>query len=184
MIKPFERKSSRTVLETRVFKVREDHAIHPVTGHAGNYVVLEQPDFVNIVALTPEGQLILVKQWRHGTRTIELEIPAGLVEAGEAPEVAGPRELVEETGYIPAKTSILGHVAPNAAYQQNRCTTLLCEGCTPTGKTHFDEGEDLEVVLASPSEVRGWLMDGTIRNALVFTGLMWWLEKAGRVSWP
>ena len=184
MIKPFVRKSSQVVLKTPIFQVREYLCEVPRTGKEAPYVVIESKDFVNIVALTPEGQVVLVKQWRHGTGRVELEIPAGLVEPGESPEATAARELREETGYVAERVRLIGQVAPNAAYQQNTCYTVLAEGCRKLAETEFDEGEDLELVLADLEQVSKWLFDGTMQNALVFTGLFFWLNQVDGLKWP
>ena len=183
MLKPFRYGKSRELARTPIFRVSEHEAEHPRTGSVRPYVTLEAPDWVNLVALTPEGEMVLVRQWRHGTRRFELELPAGAIEDGESPEQAAARELLEETGYSAAAISRLGEVAPNAAFQHNRCYTVLAEGCVRTGETSFDEGEDIEIVLCRPSDLRAQL-GGDVLNAMVFCGLYWWFERQGRVGWP
>lgn len=183
LLKPFRYGESRELANTPIFRLHEVEAEHPRTGSRRQYVTLDAPDWVNLVALTPEGQLVLVRQWRHGTRRFELELPAGAIDPGETPEQAAARELLEETGYSAATISRLGEVAPNAAFQHNRCYTVLAEGCIRTGETDFDEGEDIEIVLCSPSELRAQL-GGPVLNAMVFCGLYWWFERQGRVAWP
>ena len=183
MVEPFERLESRTLLETRIFRLREDIARHPVTGHTAPYMVLENPDWVNIVPLTDAGDIVLVRQWRHGTRALELEIPAGLVDPGEDTIDAAARELREETGFVARHLEVLGKVAPNAAFQSNLCHTVLATGCQPLAEQDFDDGEDLEVVLASVLELPGLLHAGQLRNGMVVCGLFWWLEQTGRITW-
>lgn len=183
MLKPFRYGRSRELASTPIFTLHEHEAEHPRTGSVRPYVALQAPDWVNVVALTPEGELVLVRQWRHGTRRFELELPAGAVEPGETPEQAAARELLEETGYTARAITRLGEVAPNAAYQSNSCYTVLAEDCRRTGETRFDEGEDIELVLCSPAALREQL-GGSVQNAMVFCGLFWWLERQGRVGWP
>jgi 8-oxo-dGTP pyrophosphatase MutT (NUDIX family) len=183
MLKPFRYGQSRELVKTPIFRLREDQAEHPRTGSIRPYVTLEAPDWVNIVALTPEGELVLVRQWRHGTRRFELELPAGAVEPGETPEQAAARELAEETGYVAESITRLGEVAPNAAFQPNRCYTVLAENCRRETETSFDEGEDIEIELCTPGQLKEKL-GGSVQNALVFCGLYWWLERQGRISWP
>ena len=113
MIRPFPRHGSQVILGTPIFEVRVDDAEHPSTGRRGAYYVLQTPAYVNVVALTTDRRLVLVRQWRHGVREIGLEIPAGLVEPGESPLDAAVRELREETGYVAGRLSLLGSVQPN-----------------------------------------------------------------------
>lgn len=177
MIKPFVLHSSRVLLETPIFTLREDIAEHPHTGHTAPYFVLENPDWVNVVALTDDGDIVLVEQWRHGVRKVELEIPAGLVDPGEDPLVAAARELREETGYVAEHLEIVGAVHPNAAYQQNTCTTVLATGCKRTAEQEFDDGEDLEVVVLSRQEVMARIAAGGIRNGMSVLGLLLWAQR-------
>jgi ADP-ribose pyrophosphatase len=177
MVEPFVLHSSRVLLETPIFTLREDIAEHPVTGHTAPYFVLENPDWVNVVALTEEGEMVLVEQWRHGVQRVELEIPAGLVDPGEDPLVAAARELREETGYVARELSFVGSVNPNAAYQQNTCTTVLATGCRRTAEQEFDEGEDLEVVVLSQQDVMSRVMRGEIRNAMSTLGILLWVQQ-------
>jgi len=184
MVKPFIRHASEHLLDTPIFRLRRDRAEHPETGHVGDYFVLENPDWVNVVALTPAREVLLVRQWRHGTAAVELELPAGLVDGEESALEAAARELREETGYRAERLTLLGQVAPNASFQHNTCFTVLAEGCVPDGPTRFDAGEDIELVVEPVARIPTLLREGRFRNAMVHIGLLWWLESLGRIDWP
>jgi 8-oxo-dGTP pyrophosphatase MutT (NUDIX family) len=183
MIKPFIRHDSKVLLTTPIFRLRQDRASHPVTGHTGDYFVLENPDWVNMVAITDDDRLVMVRQYRHGSGAVELELPAGMIEPGESPTVAAARELAEETGYVADSWQLIGQVRPNCAFQNNTCFTTLARGCRLAGETHFDPGEDLELVLASKNDLRQMVRDGTLRNGMVIAAVFWWLDSDGRLSW-
>lgn len=151
----------------RVFNLRTDHALSPRTGASHDFFVMESSSWVNIIPLTAENQVVMVRQYRHGTRDITLEIPGGLVEHRDDPEAAALRELREETGYTAAAAVPLGYVHPNPAIQNNRCYTFLAEQCEPAGGQQQDEKEDIEVVLVPLADIPGMIREGVITHALV-----------------
>lgn len=180
----FERKSRREVLQTPVFRLHEETSVHPGTGAEGLYYVLDAPNWVNIIAVTESGELVMVRQWRHGTAAVELEIPAGALEPGEDPVAAARRELLEETGYVPRRARLLGEARPNSAIQSNHCFTVLCEGCELIGETAFDAGEQITHELMPVAALRDRVRDGTLRSGMMLVAILWWLDGEGRLRWP
>jgi len=166
-VKPWEKRGSREVADCRVFTVRADRSVHPVSGHEREYFVIESCDWVNVIALTADQQVVLIEQFRHGIGEPALEIPGGMVDAGEDPLAAGLRELREETGYGGGEGRIIGVVHPNPALLDNRAFSVLVEGVELVGEPNLDEGEDIAVDLVPLSDVPAMITAGRISHALV-----------------
>lgn len=167
-MQPWETKSSAVVADYGIFRVRKDHCLSPRTQRAHDFWVLETTDWVNVVALTPDEQVVLVRQYRFGSQRATLEIAGGTVDPGEAPLAAAARELREETGYVPESVLLLGSVEPNPAIQNNRCYTALALGCRPSGVQELDEREDIVVETRPLAELPELFARGEITHALVW----------------
>lgn len=160
--------------EFPVFAVREVVRRSPRTGKPGSYTVLHAPSWTNVVALTEDDRVVLVEQYRHGTDSVTLEIPGGVVEPGEEPAAAVVRELLEETGYSGESPVLLGTVHPNPAIQDNACTTWLVRGARRVAEPDPDPGEHLAVHTVSSGEIPGLLLSGRITHSLVVAAFHWW----------
>jgi ADP-ribose pyrophosphatase len=134
-----------------------------------------------VIAITPEGEIVLVWQYRFGTDALSLEIPGGVIDTGEAPEHAALRELREETGYEAERAEALLVVEPNPAIQNNRCYTFVAEGARPTAKTKFDAMEEIETALFPASRIDELLDSGQVTHALVQGALEAFWRKRRRV---
>lgn len=170
--------SSKLVADARVFKVRCVSRRSSRTGKARDYHVIDAAPWVNVVALTRAGEIVLVRQERHGIEGTTLEVPGGMVDAGEDPAAAAVRELREETGYAGAPPVPLGWVHPNPAIQGNKTFTYLVHDAAPVGAAEPQDDEDLEVVLASVKGVRDLVRRGEITHALSVAAL-YLLEISG-----
>lgn len=176
-VKPWKRLSSHPLYDCRVFKVRADQFCSPRTGHAHDFYVLECGDWVNVIPLTDEGEVVLVRQHRFGIDALTLEIPGGLIDPGEGPMEAGRRELQEETGYVPREMQLLGVIHPNPAIQANRAHTFLALGCKPVADQRTDDTEEIEVVTVPLDQIDDLLRGGQISHALVATAFLHWKLK-------
>lgn len=166
-IVPWETVQRDTLGAHSIFSIERVLRRSPSTGREHAYLVLQVPDWVNVIPVTPDGQVVLVEQFRHGTATVTLEIPGGTVDPGEVAEVAARRELEEETGYRPGALVEIGVVAPNPAFLSNRCTTYLALDCTPTGALDPDPGEEISTRLEPLAALGDLIHDGSITHALV-----------------
>ena len=157
--------------ELPIFKVRFDWLENPRNAAELKAVVLEARDWVDVVAVTPEQKIVMVKQYRFGISDLSLEIPAGVTEPNEAPERAAKRELLEETGYSTDDWTYLGWVYANPAFLNNRCHQWLARNVRKTHAPHLDDGEHLEVDELTLTEVQDAVRAGCFRNSLGMLGL-------------
>jgi 8-oxo-dGTP pyrophosphatase MutT (NUDIX family) len=186
MIRPWRQISSRLLGNYRVFSVREERKVSPRTGAEHDFFIIDSTNWVNVIALTPEKQIILVEQYRHGSNTVELEIPGGVMDPDDpSPEATARRELVEETGYVGEQPTLVGHVFPNPAIMSNHCHTVLVQNCRFVRPVQFDDGEDLATTLAPLEQVPELVASGRIQHSLVVAALyqfdLWW-KKFGPAS--
>lgn len=165
--KPWDIVSSERRDSLRIFGLRVDRAVSPRTGAAHDFYVLESGSWVNVIPLTPAQEVVLIRQYRHGTREVTLEIPGGIVEPGDSPQEAARRELREETGYEAEKMVDLGFVHPNPAFLDNRCYTFLAPSARRAGPQTQDEKEDIHVLLEPLAEIPRLIREGAITHSLV-----------------
>lgn len=172
--------------DLRLFRTRFDWVRNHRNGYLLKATVLEAPDWVNVVALTPAGKIVVVRQYRFGTQEVTTEIPAGIVEDGEETQAAAIRELREETGYTSKEWEYLGYVEPNPAFLTNRCHHWLARNARQESSPALDEGESLVICEMSVDEVGQEIVAGRMRHALAVTALAHvfdlrtWLAAAGR----
>ena len=167
MGKGWERLSTEVVQGFRIFELLHEQFRSPRTGKAHRAVVLDSPDWVNIVALTAANQVVLIEQFRFGTERMTLEIPGGLIDPGEDPLPCAKRELAEETGYSSERWTALGTIAPNPAFLRNHLHTFLAEDCVLSGEQDLDPMEDIKVELRDLAEMDALLANGRLDHALV-----------------
>lgn len=172
MIEHWPKIGSKLLGEFKVFSVRSVTKRSPAAGSHHDFYIIDSVNWVNVIAITPEQKMVFVEQYRQGSETVELEVPGGMIDAEDStPEIAGCRELKEETGYEGEKPRIIGTVFPNPAIMSNTCFTVLVENCRITSATHFDQTEDLLTRLVPIDEVPELVAAGKIRHSIVIAAL-------------
>ena len=152
----------------RIFRTSFVDAEHPRVGKR-RFSRIEATDWVNVIALTPEDDVVLLRQYRIGIEKVCLEIPGGMVDPGEDARAAAERELAEETGYTSTRWKHLGTVSPNPAIQNNYLHSYLALDARRTADPHLDGSEVLSVHTRPLREMTELLRRGEIEHALVIT---------------
>ena len=170
--KKWRKLASKPISDHRIFQLREDRVVNPRTGTEHDVVVLECPDWVNLIALTPDREVVMVDQYRHGTETVELEIPGGMMDPGDPDPVATAlRELREEPGYTGEHARLIGECFANPAIMNNRVHTILVENCRLTDEVKFDAGEDIATILVKADDLPQLVKEGEIRHSIILAAL-------------
>ena len=181
-IKPWQRLDSETVYSCRIFSLQKNISRSPRTGKTHDFFVLDSTEWVNIIPVTPNEEVVLIHQYRHGTDDITLEIPGGMVDQEDvSPLHAARREMQEETGYDSDDIIPLGAIHPNPAIQGNRCHSFLARNVEKICEPSFDTTEETEVTLVPVSDLPEIVRKGLITHALVVVAFYWYdLLKRGK----
>ena len=146
------------------------------------FYVMDSRDWTNIIPITADGKVVMIRQDRAGIDDFTLEIPGGVIDPGEDPQKAALRELSEETGYEPAgpecRFQDLGWSYPNPAILNNRCHLSIVGPVALRNEQRLDEGEMIEVVEIPIEDVPVMIQQGKINHALILNGFLKLLMEA------
>lgn len=174
MPRPWRTVSSRVVHERRPWLVlREEHVVLPNGVEIPDYIVAEEPSVAMIFAVTVDGHVPLVTQYRHGARQATLDLPAGYIDGDEPPLAAAQRELAEETGYTGGAWTHLGSLWRNSSRGAQQLHLFLAEGVRPDGERHLDDTEELEVSLVPLDDITEFVTSGRITGMSSAAGILW-----------
>ncbi|HEX4926146.1 MAG TPA: NUDIX hydrolase [Bdellovibrionales bacterium] len=175
--KKWEVLSSREIFRTPFFQLRSDQCKLPDGRVMPNYFVCSFTPWVQVLALTPDHQAIMVRQYRHGIGASTLEFPGGAVSSHEVSEAekAALRELREETGYTSPRVQFAGVHHPNPAFQNNELFTFIAWDCVKEGEQELDPFEDIEIIHVPVKNLPSLIYTGDIRHSLIVAGFVYTL---------
>ena len=166
----------QTLAETWLFRLRRERFQSRRSGKTHDYYVTHLADGVHAIALTADQHVVMVRQFRAGSRRDSLETPGGLMEPGEDPCAAGARELLEETGYAGDAPELLGDIWPIPALLSMRISTIVVRNARPIAAPHLDQSEELTLELVPVRDIPGLISSGQIDHGVCVAGLLWWLK--------
>jgi ADP-ribose pyrophosphatase len=159
--------NSVVALKAFIFRYKQIERESPTTAQVGKFDVIECLNWVNVVAITPDQKIVLIKQYRHGIDDVTIEIPGGAVHPGEDFLLAAQRELQEETGYTSTNWKFLGRLDANPAFMTNYCETYLALDAIATHPQELDPFEEIDVYLRDKSELKEMVKNREITHSLI-----------------
>jgi len=168
------RKKSYQVFDCGIFTVRCDNYFLAKTNDIHNFFIIEPTNWVNIIAITNNQEVILVKQYRYGAEITTLEIPGGMIDKGEEPQIAAKREFLEETGYKAKNWQLIGVTDPNPAIQSNKCYTFLATELEYLKRPELDNTEEIELITIPLNTIPIMIREGKISHSLVITAFYYY----------
>lgn len=166
-IKKWKKLSSEYLIKRPWLTARCDTVELPDGRVNPEYYILEYPSWINVIAITTDGEFVMVEQYRHGLQDVFIELVAGVVEPGEEPLAAARRELLEETGYAGGEWSLWSVISSNPSTNNNLTYCYIAKGVVKVTEQHLDATEDIAVHLLSEQEVRTMLDKDRIKQALM-----------------
>ena len=172
MIKPWPIIESKQGPDMGLFSIKIMRCRSPRTGRDHDFYVIDFPNWVQVLPITPEDQVVMVRQYRHGCGQILLELPGGLIDQDDGnPEESAERELLEETGYVAEELILLTETYPQPAVLSNTGSTYLARNVKKVGEPRPDAAEDIEICLVNLAKIPEMIRKGEIKNSQSIMGL-------------
>jgi 8-oxo-dGTP pyrophosphatase MutT (NUDIX family) len=178
---PWQVLSSEVVLTRRWIEIRQDR-VRLASGHEiDEFHVVHGPSWAAVLCVTEEGDAVLVRQYRHGIAAASLELPAGVIDAGESPLAAAQRELREETGYESDQWAPISVVATEPSRHTVTAHFFFAGRARATGARKLDVSEEMETVRVPEKELLGLVDSGEILHG-VHIGAILLAARRGFIS--
>jgi 8-oxo-dGTP pyrophosphatase MutT (NUDIX family) len=174
---------SKYVYRDRWLQVRADKCELPDGRILEPYYVIEVPDWTNMVVITKDERIVLVKQYRHALGTTTLELPGGILEKGELPMASAIREMQEETGYVSGDVEFLMQISPNPALNNNTAYFFLARNAEKLSNTNFDPYEEIIIETYSKEELKLLLNEGKLQHGVQQGAIYQAMLKLEWLSW-
>lgn len=163
-----------------IMTIKKSRRKNPISGAEIDFVRVEGLDWVNVMAFTPENNLVLVQQYRHGSEEYTLEFPGGCIERDDPdPQKNGMRELLEETGYASDQVEFIGMLRPNPAMYNMKNYFFVAKNCKLVAPQKLDSGEDINVIIKPFDEVIAAVKSGEMNHGMCTAGLGLYCLKFG-----
>lgn len=170
--------STETVFDCPIFRIRSHRRRSPRNHKENAFFTMATFDWIQVIPVTAAGELVMVRQYRHGTDDFTVELPAGVIsDADETPREAARRELVEETGYVADRWEPFGTVHPNPAIQENSCHLFIAHGVSKAHEQALDDFEDIAVEVMPLDRVKRLIRDNTLTHAIALSALCRYLNR-------
>lgn len=178
MIKKWLTIEDKFIRDLKIFDLHQVVRKSQIDERQGSFIYLKTRNWVNVIPITQAGNIVLIKQYRHGTDSITIEIPGGLVDNDEEPIDAAKRECVEETGYSSSDNpELLAVVSPNPAFLTNSCFCFAWHNVVYTREQNLDRNEEIQYFEASIDEVKDMINKGEINHSLVLNAFFYFFNK-------
>jgi len=165
MIKSWPIVESTKNLDTGLFSITTNRCCSPRTGREHDFYVIDFPNWVQVIPITPDDQIVMVRQYRHGCGRIFLELPGGLIDEDDlSPDQTAKRELLEETGYRAENLILLTRIYPQPAVLNNKGLTYLAREVIKVAEPNLDPTEDIEVCLVKLQKIQEMIRGGEINH--------------------
>ena len=165
MIKPWPIIESTKNVDTGLFSITTNRCLSPRTGQEHDFYVIDFPNWVQVIPITPDDQIVMVRQYRHGCGRVFLELPGGLIDKNDlSPDQAAKRELLEETGYCAETLILLTRIYPQPAVLSNMGLTYMAREVKKVAEPNLDAAEDIEVCLVKLQEIPEMIRCGEINH--------------------